>query len=120
MRVRSGSCAPTPWALLYGGMCTPSSQTSPSITRAIRVGQLHVAEAQALDLAAAQHDAALERVDDRVVVPCPAVAAMEAAMGRSRDREARTAGGHRGYGTGGVVMLARSQMTSSGVAIARR
>src|SRR6478735_9563854 len=39
----------------------------------IRVGQLHVAEAQALDLAAAQHDAALERLDDRVVVPCSAV-----------------------------------------------
>ncbi len=38
-------------------MWTPSSHTSPPLDAGVGVGELHVAEAQALDLAAAQHDA---------------------------------------------------------------
>ena len=44
------------------------------------VGHLQMAESQALDLAALQDDACLERVEDLVVVPCLVVARNELAI----------------------------------------
>ena len=50
-------------------MSQPISQTSPSLIAAVGVVERQRALAQALHLAADQHDAALERVEHFVLVP---------------------------------------------------
>ena len=68
LRRRSGSWAPTPLANWYGAMCTPSSHSSSPAHAGVGVGELDLAEAQALDLAALQDDAGLDGVEHGVVV----------------------------------------------------
>ena len=65
-RGRSGLWAPTPWANRYGGMCTPSSQIAPLMTRAY-ASAICRCPAQHLHLTALEHEAGLEHVEDRVV-----------------------------------------------------
>ena len=62
-------------------MCTPSSHASVLPEAGVGVGHLHLARPQALDLAAAQHQPGLERLEDGEVTPGLAVAGDELGAG---------------------------------------
>ena len=84
------------WRTGTGAMCTPSSHSSPPVVAGEGVGELDVSEAQALHLAAGEHDAGLDRVEHVVVVAGAAVAGDQlGAVAAGRLPCASVRGGHR-------------------------